>query len=237
MVYLIGFVAAVPIENKEKYRQYAQDSVEFFKSYGVTRLVEAWGAEVPKGKQTDFYRAVDARDGEAIVYSFQTFPDKATAEPATDKMMADPKMVELGKSMPFDGNRVIWGQFDSICDVSGSGRAGFIDGSVIAVPSANREAYTDRIRALSELSIEHGAVRCVDAWGDDVPKGEHTDFYRAVAAEDDETIVMSWIEWPDKATRDAVWQGLFSHPLMQGDEKLFDENRRIFGGFEILVDQ
>ena len=47
-------------------------------------------------------------------------------------------------------------------------------------------------------------TRMVECWGDDLMKGEHTDFYRAVDAEEGETVVFSWMEYPDKETRDAA---------------------------------
>lgn len=50
---------------------------------------------------------------------------------------------------------------------------------------------------------EYGAVRVLEAWGDDVPNGEVTDDRRAAQAQDGEKIAYSYIQWPDKATRDA----------------------------------
>jgi uncharacterized protein YbaA (DUF1428 family) len=79
----------------------------------------------------------------------------------------------------------------------------YIDGMVAAVPTAKKQDYLAHARAMAAIFKEHGASRCVDAWGDDVPDGQVTDFRRAVQATADETVVFSWITWPDKATRDA----------------------------------
>jgi len=56
MIYVEGFVAAVPAANKEAYRKHAADVVPLFKEFGVTRHVELWGDDVPDGKVTDFKR-------------------------------------------------------------------------------------------------------------------------------------------------------------------------------------
>ena len=85
---------------------------------------------------------------------------------------------------------------------------------------------------------EFGARRMVETWGDDVPDGKVTDFRRAVKAEEDETIVFSWIEYPDRATRDAANEKLMSDPRMKeftGDMP-FDGTRMIFAGFEPIVE-
>ncbi len=70
---------------------------------------------------------------------------------------------------------------------------------MIAVPTANRQRFVDHARQGDSVFIDLGATRVVECWGDDVPAGEVTDFRKAVQAEDDETVVFSWIEWPDKA--------------------------------------
>ena len=83
--------------------------------------------------------------------------------------------------------------------------------------------------------LEFGALRVVEAWGDDVPDGKQTDFKRAVQAKDNETVVFSWIEWPDKATRDAAMEKTRNEPRMV-EPMPFDGKRMIFGGFVPVVE-
>ena len=54
MSYVEGFVVAVPAANKETFRKHAADAAPMFKEFGATRMVEAWGDNVPDGKLTDF---------------------------------------------------------------------------------------------------------------------------------------------------------------------------------------
>ena len=111
----------------------------------------------------------------------------------------------------------------------------YVDGFVAAVPKANKDAYMAHARAAAERIKQWGATRVVENWGDDVPAGEMTDFQRAVAAKPDEVIVFSWIEYPDKATRDAVNKKMMSPEGMEGIPDMpFDGRRMIFGGFANL---
>ena len=70
MNYVQGFVTPVPTANKEKYRKQASEAVQLFKQFGVKRMVEGWGDDVPKGKVTDFQGAVQAKDDETVVFSW-----------------------------------------------------------------------------------------------------------------------------------------------------------------------
>lgn len=110
----------------------------------------------------------------------------------------------------------------------------YIDGFVAAVPKANKELYREHARAAAELFKEWGATRIFENWSDDVPPGEVTDFFRAVAAKPDEAVVFSWIEYPDKATRDAAQKKMMSDPRMAEMTLPFDGARMIYGGFETL---
>ena len=112
----------------------------------------------------------------------------------------------------------------------------YIDGFVIAVPNANREKFIAHARAMDPIFIEFGAIRVVECWGDDVPDGKLTDFRRAVQAKEDESVVFSWIEWPDKTTRDAGVEKFMKDPRMDvAKEMPFDGKRMIFGGFAPVV--
>lgn len=118
----------------------------------------------------------------------------------------------------------------------------YIEGFVIAVPTANRQKFIDHANTSDSMFIEWGATRVIECWGDDVPDGKLTDFRRAVQASEDETVVFSWIEWPDKSTRDAAGEKMMdpqnSDPRMDPEKNPipFDGKRMIFGGFSPIVE-
>jgi uncharacterized protein YbaA (DUF1428 family) len=117
---------------------------------------------------------------------------------------------------------------------------GYIDGIIAPVRAGvDAEAYRDYAARIDAVFVEHGATRVVDGWASDVPHGKVTDLYRAVAAEKGETLVFGWIEWPDKAARDAGWAKVMADQRLQPGaiEPPIDMKRMIFGGFTILVDQ
>jgi uncharacterized protein YbaA (DUF1428 family) len=237
MSYIAGFVLAVPAANKEAYRKQAAGALPMFKEFGATRMVETWGDDVPDGKVTDFKGAVKAKPDEVIVFSWLEYPNRAAHDAARDKMMSDPRMKDMGKNMPFDGQRMIFGGFASIVDEKGSGKTGYVDGCLVPVPAGNKEAYRAVATKMAAKFKELGAVRVVEAWGEDVPDGKVTDYKGAVKATGDEKVVYSWIEWPSKAARDEGWKKLMADPSMQpGKETMpFDGKRMIFGGFKTMV--
>ena len=118
MSYIQGFVIAVPKANKQAYIDAARKAAELFKEYGALRVVESWSETIPDGQVTDFKRAVLAQDGEAIVFSWIEWPDKQTHEAATDRMFSDARWKDM-PAMPFDGKRMIWGEFEQIFDTRG----------------------------------------------------------------------------------------------------------------------
>jgi uncharacterized protein YbaA (DUF1428 family) len=236
MTYFEGFVAAVPEANKEAYGKHAAEAAPIFRDIGVSRHFEAWDSDVPEGKVTDFRKAVEAEPDEKVVFAWFEYPNKDARDAANEKMRNDPRMKNMGETMPFDGKRMIYGGFDAIVE-EGSERGDYTDGFVVPVPEGKVEAYQQLATKMAKAFRQHGANRVVEALADDVPKGEVTDFYRAVKAEEGEKVVFSFIEWPDKATRDEAWQKIMADESMKPEGDMpFSGQRMFWGGFEPIFD-
>ena len=236
MTYFEGFVVPVPEANKETYRKHAADAAPIFLDIGVKRHFEAWDSDVPEGKVTDFRKAVDAKPDEKVVFAWFEYPDRAARDAANAKMMSDPRMKEMGANMPFDGKRMIMGGFDAIVE-EGNQRGDYTDGFVVPVPEGKTDAYRELASKMAKVFRQHGATRVIESIADDVTHGKVTDFYRAVKAEDGETVVFSFIEWPDKDTRDQAWQKIMADESLKPEGEMpFNGQRMFWGGFEPILD-
>lgn len=110
----------------------------------------------------------------------------------------------------------------------------YVDGYMLAVPTAKKEEYTKFATRTAEIVKEHGVLSVTECWGDDLPDGKLTSMPLAVKCQEDETVVFAWYTWESKASRDASWEKIMA------DERLntptpFDGKRMIFGGFEELI--
>ncbi|MEZ5707904.1 MAG: DUF1428 domain-containing protein [Blastomonas sp.] len=113
----------------------------------------------------------------------------------------------------------------------------YVDGYLVPVPEGNKEAY----RAMAESTVaifkEHGALRLVECWQDDVARGKTNDFYTAIMQEPGECVMFSWIEWPSREARDAGWAKVMADERMKPPAEMpFIGARMIYGGFQTLVD-
>jgi uncharacterized protein YbaA (DUF1428 family) len=115
----------------------------------------------------------------------------------------------------------------------------YVDGFVAAVPTGNREKFRKHADDAAAVFKEHGALKVVECWGDDVPEGEVTSFPMAVKRTADETVIFSWILWPSKEVRDAAMKKVMEDPRLQPDTNPmpFDGKRMIYGGFEVIVER
>jgi uncharacterized protein YbaA (DUF1428 family) len=238
-MYIQGFIVPVPADKQDAYREVAEKFWPIARDNGAIEHVEAWESDVADGKHTDFRKAVALEDGEKVVFSWVIWPDKATADASNEKMMSDPRMKEMMDpgSMPFDGKRMVYGGFEPIVEEGSAGKGGYVDGFVAPVPDANRDAYTEMAAKAAKVFLEYGATRDVEAWASGLPRGEVTSFPRSVKAEDGESVVFSFVEWPDKETRDEGWKKVMDDERMKPDfENMpFDGKRMYWGGFSPIV--
>ena len=116
----------------------------------------------------------------------------------------------------------------------------YVSGFLLPVKTDQKDVYLKAAKNSWPLFKEYGALAQVETWGDDVPDGKITDFKRAVKLENDETVVFSWIFWPDKATNQACTAAMESDDRWKNLEAdmmdSVDGKRMIFGGFETIFD-
>ncbi|MEO1090252.1 MAG: DUF1428 domain-containing protein [Pseudomonadota bacterium] len=114
----------------------------------------------------------------------------------------------------------------------------YVSGFLLAVPTANKAAYKEMAESVWEIFKDYGCLSLRENWGADVPDGKVTSFPMAVKKNDDETVVFSWMEWPDKETCDKGWEAMMKDPRMADmdpSKMPFDGMRMMWGGFEELV--
>ena len=234
MAYIEGFVAPVPSARRDAYVDHCRQVAPMFRGIGAGRVVDCWEDDVADGKVTDFRRAVAAAAGEAVSFGWFEYPDKTTRDAANEQMNSNPEFIAMGESMPFDGKRLIFGGFEAFVDERGAGQGGYVDGFVLPVPDSKREAYRELASKAAKVFVEYGASRVVEAWADDVPHGQVTDFWRSVKSETGEQVVFSYIEWPSRAARDEAWKKVMADERMQPDmaNMPFDGQRMFWGGFQ-----
>lgn len=114
MSYVDGFILAVPKANKETYKEHAKKSADVFKEFGALSVVECWGDDVPEGKQTSFPMAVKCKEDEQVCFGWIVWPSREIRNEAMKKAMEDPRMSPESNPMPFDGQRMIYGGFETV---------------------------------------------------------------------------------------------------------------------------
>ena len=116
MNYVDGFLLAVPKDRLDDYKQIAETAAELFMEWGATSYMEAVADDVPYGELTSFPRAVMAKEGEVVIFSYITYPSKEVRDAAQKKMMEDERMQPMMETMPFDGKRMIFGGFKALVE-------------------------------------------------------------------------------------------------------------------------
>lgn len=134
----------------------------------------------------------------------------------------------------------------------------YIDCYLVPIKPSKKADYIKLAARTSEVFMENGAIRAVETWQDGTPQDPAsyraagtTDvtesgsnpprtFNEAADTYDDEVVVLSWVEWPDKATRDRGLPKAMADPRMHAHKpgmEAFDGRRMIASGFEVIVER
>ena len=114
----------------------------------------------------------------------------------------------------------------------------YFDCYLAPVPRANRSIYEKISRISGQVLRENGALQIVDCWldesGAEAASANNPDFFKAAGVQEGETVLMAFVEWPDKATRDAGMEKAMSDPRMEFEcnPSAFDGDRLIAAGFK-----
>ena len=111
MAYVDGFVIPVPADKLDEYKKLARLCARVWKEHGALTSVECIGEDVPYGTLTSFPRAVQAKEGEIVVFSWIVYESRASRDAVMEKVMADPRLKAMMEGQAFDAKRMIFGGF------------------------------------------------------------------------------------------------------------------------------
>ena len=129
----------------------------------------------------------------------------------------------------------------------------YFDFYLVPVPLENRAAYEELARISAPVLREYGALRVVECWLDEagpelssyhaatarLEPDAYAGFLAAAGTDTGDTVVLSFVEWPDKASRDIGMEQFTADPRTQFDDRpsVFEGGRLIAGGFNPMLDE
>jgi uncharacterized protein YbaA (DUF1428 family) len=115
--YVDGFVLPVPKKNVKAYRSMAQKAGKIWKDHGALEFRECMGDDLKAKWAMPMPRLVKSKPGETVFFSYIVFKSRAHRDRVNAKVMKDPRMANMGKTMPFDVKRMAYGGFKVLVDV------------------------------------------------------------------------------------------------------------------------
>src|SRR6478672_13586140 len=116
----------------------------------------------------------------------------------------------------------------------------YVDGFVLPIPKAKKQAYLKMARKAGKVWREHGALEFRECVADDVKPGKWTSFPRSVKMKKNETVVFSYVVYKSRADRDRCVAKVMKNKrlaaMMDSKKMPFDAKRMIYGGFKVFVE-
>lgn len=117
MPYVDGFVLPVPKKNLAAYRRMAAAAGRVWRKHGALEFRECVGDDLNIKMAAKFPRAVRARRGETVFFSYIVFKSRADRDRVNARVMKDPVIRNMMKAKPpFDARRMFYGGFKVLVD-------------------------------------------------------------------------------------------------------------------------
>ena len=114
--YVDGFVLPVPKKNINAYRRMAQKAGKVWREHGALEFRECVGGDLNVKMGLPFPRGIKIRPGETVVFSWIVYKSRDHRDRVNAKVMKDPRIAQMPKTMPFDVKRMIYGGFKTIVE-------------------------------------------------------------------------------------------------------------------------
>lgn len=116
--YVDGFLLAVPKKKLAAYRRLSRRAGKIWMEYGALAYCETVADDVKPGKVTSFPQSVKLKPGETVVFSWIVYKSRRQRDRINARVMNDPRLADMSPAtMPFDGQRMIFGGFTTIVDL------------------------------------------------------------------------------------------------------------------------
>ena len=118
MPYVDGFLLAVPKKKVKEYLNLARKAGKVWKEHGALEYREAVGDDLKIKMGMPFPKAIRAKSGETVVFSWIVYKSRSHRDSVNKKVMKDERLASMmdPKSMPFDVKRMAYGGFKVAVD-------------------------------------------------------------------------------------------------------------------------
>lgn len=117
MPYVDGYVIPIPTKNLPAYRRLAQKAGKIWKEHGALEFRECASDDLNVKVGMPFPKRIKLKAGETLMFSWVVFKSRADRDRVNAKVMADPRIAKMEKTMPFDSSRMLYGGFKVLVDL------------------------------------------------------------------------------------------------------------------------
>lgn len=114
MPYVDGFVLVVPKKKLAAYTKLARLAGKVWREHGALDYRECVADDLKVKFGLPFTKLVKVKAGETIMFSYIVYKSRSHRDKVNAKVMADPRMQEPPKDIPFDMKRMAYGGFKTI---------------------------------------------------------------------------------------------------------------------------